>query len=60
MQIAVAHMESISDKVEFSKGDIEPLITTAMTTLSSKIINVCWTSVALKSKHRVPMIFVEC
>eukprot|EP01084_Bolivina_argentea_P119329 211598_1 len=39
-QVAVAHMESISDKVEFSKGDIEPLIATAMTTLSSKIINV--------------------
>jgi hypothetical protein len=33
-------LESISDTVEFSVTDNEPLITTAMTTLSSKIINV--------------------
>jgi T-complex protein 1 subunit epsilon len=39
-EIAKAHLESISDTVEFSVTDNEPLITTAMTTLSSKIINV--------------------
>jgi T-complex protein 1 subunit epsilon len=30
----------ISERVDFSRADIEPLIATAMTTLSSKIVNV--------------------
>jgi len=33
-------LNSIADRVEFSKDNVEPLVTTAMTTLSSKIINV--------------------
>ncbi len=45
------HMESISDKVEFSKGDIEPLIETAMTTLSSKIVNVSCTFTSETIRH---------
>ncbi|CAM9427998.1 unnamed protein product [Pylaiella littoralis] len=39
-QAAVKHLETIADAVEFSKDNTEPLVTTAMTTLSSKIINV--------------------
>ncbi|CAM9277977.1 unnamed protein product, partial [Phaeothamnion confervicola] len=39
-QVAVEHLETISDKVEFDAKNTEPLVTTAMTTLSSKIINV--------------------
>jgi T-complex protein 1 subunit epsilon len=38
-KIAVAHLETIADTVEFSKEDLEPLMKTAMTTLSSKIVN---------------------
>lgn len=38
--IANAHLDSIAQTVEFSKNDIEPLVKTAMTTLSSKIVNV--------------------
>merc|ERR1719331_3725533 len=38
--IAVKQLEKISDKVEFDKSNLEPLINTAMTTLSSKIINI--------------------
>ncbi|KDO33745.1 T-complex protein 1 subunit epsilon [Saprolegnia parasitica CBS 223.65] len=37
--IAVKHLESVSDRIEFSKDNTTPLIETAMTTLSSKIIN---------------------
>lgn len=39
VNVAVAHLESISDTFEFSADNIEPLITTAMTTLGSKIVN---------------------
>ena len=38
--IAVAHLGTIATTVAFSKEDPEPLVTTAMTTLSSKIVNV--------------------
>jgi len=37
--IAVDHLATISSTVEFSAEDPEPLIRTAMTTLSSKIVN---------------------
>ncbi len=37
--IAVKHLETVSDRIEFSKENTAPLIETAMTTLSSKIIN---------------------
>lgn len=36
-QIAVEYIKSISDKIEFTKDNIEPLITTAMTSLGSKM-----------------------
>lgn len=36
---AVAHLVEIADVIEFSKTDIEPLVKTAATTLSSKIVN---------------------
>mmetsp|Transcript_42564 Transcript_42564/g.83684 ORF Transcript_42564/g.83684 Transcript_42564/m.83684 type:complete len:542 (+) Transcript_42564:71-1696(+) len=38
-EFANKHLESIADTVEFSRDNTEPLVTTAMTTLSSKIIN---------------------
>ena len=37
-EVAIKHLEVISDRVEFSKDDLEPLLTTAKTTLSSKIL----------------------
>lgn len=37
--IAVKNLEKISDRVEWSESNLEPLIGTAMTTLGSKIIN---------------------
>lgn len=38
--IAVKHLESIAEKMDFTgPADMEPLIATAMTTLSSKIVN---------------------
>lgn len=37
--VAVRHLATISDTVEFSREDLEPLVRTAMTTLSSKIVN---------------------
>jgi T-complex protein 1 subunit epsilon len=43
--IAVEHLKSIADKVEFSKNNTEPLLQTAKTTLSSKIVN----------RHLIPM-----
>ncbi len=39
-EVAIQTLGDISDRVEFSSDDTEPLVTTAMTTLSSKIINV--------------------
>ena len=38
-EIAVAHLATVADKVEFSVDNIEPLIQTAKTTLGSKIVN---------------------
>jgi len=49
--IACKHLSTISDVIEFSKDNIEPLIETAMTTLSSKIIN--------KYKRQMAKIAVE-
>uniref|UniRef100_A0A7S1ZCH0 T-complex protein 1 subunit epsilon n=1 Tax=Trieres chinensis TaxID=1514140 RepID=A0A7S1ZCH0_TRICV len=37
--VAIKTLNEISDRVEFSTENTEPLVTTAMTTLSSKIIN---------------------
>jgi T-complex protein 1 subunit epsilon len=39
-EVALKHLENISDRVEFSKDNTTPLVDTAMTTLSSKIINI--------------------
>eukprot|EP00562_Extubocellulus_spinifer_P008966 CAMPEP_0178513030 /NCGR_PEP_ID=MMETSP0696-20121128/23247_1 /TAXON_ID=265572 /ORGANISM="Extubocellulus spinifer, Strain CCMP396" /LENGTH=545 /DNA_ID=CAMNT_0020142981 /DNA_START=51 /DNA_END=1688 /DNA_ORIENTATION=- len=39
-EVAIKALDEISDRVEFTSEDTEPLVTTAMTTLSSKIINV--------------------
>lgn len=36
-KVAVAHLDSISQKFEFSRENIEPLVQTCMTTLSSKM-----------------------
>jgi len=38
-KIATEHLKSVSDKIEFSKDNCEPLIKTAMTCLGSKIVN---------------------
>ncbi|TVU43638.1 hypothetical protein EJB05_10124 [Eragrostis curvula] len=40
-RIAFDHLERISTKFEFSADNIEPLVRTCMTTLSSKIVNRC-------------------
>jgi len=40
-EVAIETLEKISDRVDFSRENKEPLMTTAMTTLNSKIINVC-------------------
>lgn len=37
--IAVKELENIADKIEFDENNIEPLIKTAMSTLTSKIVN---------------------
>lgn len=39
-EVAIQRLNEIADVVPFTKDDLEPLVTTAMTTLSSKIINV--------------------
>mmetsp|Transcript_752 Transcript_752/g.1134 ORF Transcript_752/g.1134 Transcript_752/m.1134 type:complete len:543 (-) Transcript_752:356-1984(-) len=39
-EVAIETLDKIGDRVEFSSENIDPLVTTAMTTLSSKIINV--------------------
>lgn len=49
--MAVAHLAKISDTVEFDKENLDPLIKTAMTTLSSKIVN--------KYKRRMAEIAVQ-
>ncbi|CAG9467080.1 unnamed protein product [Pedinophyceae sp. YPF-701] len=40
-KVATEHLEAISTTFEFSAEDIEPLIKTCMTTLSSKIVGRC-------------------
>jgi len=45
-EVAVEHLTKISDKVEFGPSTTESLVQTAMTTLSSKIINVHKTKMA--------------
>lgn len=40
MEVALKHLQTIADRVEFTKENTTPLVDTAMTTLSSKIINV--------------------
>jgi T-complex protein 1 subunit epsilon len=37
-KLATAHLDNISNKFEFSKDNLEPLVETCMTTLSSKIV----------------------
>ena len=39
-EVALKHLATIADRVHFTKEDTTPLVDTAMTTLSSKIINV--------------------
>lgn len=39
-EVAISTLDNIADTVPFSKENLDPLISTAMTTLSSKIINV--------------------
>lgn len=39
-EVAIKHLAEISDRVAFTKENTAPLVDTAMTTLSSKIINV--------------------
>jgi T-complex protein 1 subunit epsilon len=38
-EVAVAHLAKISETINFSKDNLDPLILTAATTLSSKIVN---------------------
>ncbi|RLN52105.1 hypothetical protein BBJ29_001641 [Phytophthora kernoviae] len=38
-EIACKHLEAIGDVIQFNKNDATPLVETAMTTLSSKIVN---------------------
>ncbi|XP_066393032.1 T-complex protein 1 subunit epsilon-like isoform X2 [Miscanthus floridulus] len=40
-RVAFDHLERISRRFEFSADNIEPLVQTCMTTLSSKIVNRC-------------------
>lgn len=39
-EVAIRTLDDVADRVEFDSSNIEPLVTTAMTTLNSKIINV--------------------
>lgn len=39
-EVAIKQLDDIADTVPFTKDNLEPLVQTAMTTLSSKIINV--------------------
>ncbi|RZC59222.1 hypothetical protein C5167_006523 [Papaver somniferum] len=45
-KVAVEHLEHISHKFTFGANNIEPLVQTCMTTLSSKIVNRCKGSLA--------------
>ncbi|KAI9916465.1 hypothetical protein PsorP6_017166 [Peronosclerospora sorghi] len=50
-EVACQHLEAIGDVIEFSAHDATPLVETAMTTLSSKIVN--------KYKRQMAQIAVE-
>jgi len=50
-EVACKHLETVADVIQFSPNDIEPLVQTAMTTLSSKIIN--------KHKRKMAQIAVD-
>ena len=39
-EVCIKHLGQIAERVEFTKENVTPLVDTAMTTLSSKIINV--------------------
>lgn len=39
-KVSVDHLDNIADTVIFSEDNVQPLVETAMTTLSSKIVNV--------------------
>lgn len=39
-EVAIKNLEKIADRVEFTKENTTPLVDTAMTTLSSKIVNI--------------------
>ncbi|XP_074295843.1 T-complex protein 1 subunit epsilon [Silene latifolia] len=45
-RIAVEQLQKIANTFEFGEGNIEPLVQTCMTTLSSKIVNRCKRSLA--------------
>ncbi|KAG5521960.1 hypothetical protein RHGRI_034247 [Rhododendron griersonianum] len=44
--MTVEHLERITTKFEFSAANVDPLVQTCMTTLSSKIVNSCKCSLA--------------
>jgi len=39
-EVAIKHLGEIADTISFSRENLEPLVDIAMTTLSSKIVNV--------------------
>eukprot|EP01025_Chloroclados_australasicus_P014973 TRINITY_DN1708_c0_g2_i1.p1 TRINITY_DN1708_c0_g2~~TRINITY_DN1708_c0_g2_i1.p1 ORF type:complete len:537 (-),score=81.22 TRINITY_DN1708_c0_g2_i1:259-1869(-) len=45
-KVATENLDKISNKFEFTKDDVEPLVQTCMTTLSSKIVGRCKRSLA--------------
>eukprot|EP01101_Sappina_pedata_P006715 TRINITY_DN3418_c0_g1_i1.p2 TRINITY_DN3418_c0_g1~~TRINITY_DN3418_c0_g1_i1.p2 ORF type:complete len:542 (-),score=283.38 TRINITY_DN3418_c0_g1_i1:48-1652(-) len=51
--IAVEHLKSISTQLEWSADNIEPLISSAMTSLGSKIVNRCGRQMAEISVNAV-------
>ncbi|KAG8094527.1 hypothetical protein GUJ93_ZPchr0012g22003 [Zizania palustris] len=58
-RIAFDHLEHISQKFEFSDTNIEPLVQTCMTTLSSKIVNRCKVGGKLEDTELVYGIIVD-
>eukprot|EP01023_Acetabularia_acetabulum_P051562 TRINITY_DN5707_c0_g1_i6.p1 TRINITY_DN5707_c0_g1~~TRINITY_DN5707_c0_g1_i6.p1 ORF type:complete len:553 (-),score=109.87 TRINITY_DN5707_c0_g1_i6:707-2317(-) len=40
-KVAISNLDKISNKFEFTKDNVEPLVQTCMTTLSSKIVGRC-------------------
>eukprot|EP00475_Leptophrys_vorax_P012053 TRINITY_DN18497_c0_g1_i1.p1 TRINITY_DN18497_c0_g1~~TRINITY_DN18497_c0_g1_i1.p1 ORF type:complete len:537 (+),score=68.63 TRINITY_DN18497_c0_g1_i1:153-1763(+) len=40
-KVAAAHLDAIAQRFEFGRDDVEPLVETCMTTLSSKIVGRC-------------------